>query len=65
MPFVVEALGRPSADAAAFLRAVARASGPREPRAAVLDRAWRRLSVLVQTRLAETLLAAELPRAPR
>ena len=63
VPFVVEALGRPSEDAVGLLRAMA--AGLPKNRGATLDRAWRRLSVLVQTRLAENLLAAEQPRAPR
>jgi hypothetical protein len=61
--FVVEAYGRPSAEAAEMMRAMA-AGSPRV-RAATLGRAWRHLSVRVQTRRAELLLAAELPRAPR
>jgi hypothetical protein len=61
--FVVEAYGRPSAEAAGLLRAMA--AGPQAVRAVTLGRAWRHLSVRVQTRLAELLLSAELPRAPR
>ncbi len=56
-PFVIEALGRPSAEAAALLRALA----PQDPaeRSAVLSSAWQELSVLLQTENAENLLAAE------
>ena len=63
VPFVFEALGRPSDDAVAFLRALA----PTEPRARalVLRRAWREISMIIQTRLAELYLSAELPRLPR
>ena len=63
VPFVVEALGRPSDEAVAFLRAVA----PTEPRrrAVVLGQAWRDISIITQTRLAELYLSAERPRAPR
>ena len=61
--FVIEALGRPSDEAVAFLRALA----PTEPRhrAVWLSRAWQRVSCIVQTRLAEMYLSAERPRPPR
>ncbi len=63
VPFVLEALGRPSDEAAAFLRAVA----PTDPtqRAVVLARAWQALSIITQTRLAELYISAERPRPPR
>ena len=62
VPFIVEALGRPSLEAASFLRAVA----PTDPakRAGVLAAAWQSISVITQTRLAELLISAELPRPP-
>jgi hypothetical protein len=61
--FVVEALGRPSAEAAAFLRALA----PTDPaqRAVVLRSAWQALSIIIQTRLAELHISAERPRLPQ
>ncbi len=61
--FVVEALGRPSAEVAAFLRALA----PTDPaqRAVVLRSAWQALSILIQTRLAELYISAERPRLPQ
>jgi hypothetical protein len=62
VPFVLEAMGRPSAEAAELLRSTAPAA-PRL-RAVALGNAWQSLSVLVQTRLAEALLSAEHPRTP-
>jgi len=61
--FVVESLGRPSAEAAAFLRALA----PTDPaqRAVVLRAAWQALSIIIQTRLAELHISAERPRLPQ
>ena len=63
VPFVIEALGRPSEDAVAFLRSLA----PTEPRqrALVLTEVWRRISLITQRRLAELYLSAERPRPPR
>jgi len=63
VPFVFEALGRPSEEAVAFLRALA----PTDPRhrAVWLSRAWTQASNIIQTRLAELYLSAELPRPPR
>ena len=56
IPFVVEALGRPSEEAETLLQSLA----PRDAtRSVVLGSAYQTLSVLVQTRLAELLLAAE------
>jgi hypothetical protein len=63
VPFVLEALGRPSPEAAAFLRAVAPVD--RAQRAVVLARAWQALSIITQTRLAELYISAERPRPPR
>ena len=63
VPFVIEALGRPSEDAVRFLRTLA----PTEPRqrARVLPEVWRRISLITQRRLAELYLSAERPRPPR
>ena len=63
VPFVVEAMGRPSAEAVAFLRSLA----PSDPaqRAVVLRSAWQGLSILTQTRLAELHISAERPRPPQ
>ena len=57
VPFVVEALGRPGADAIALLRACA----PEQPeeRSQALGSAWQALSATLQTQNAELLLAAE------
>ena len=57
VPFAVEALGRPGADAVALLRACA----PEDPadRSQVLGSAWQSLSALLQTQNAELLMAAE------
>jgi hypothetical protein len=63
VPFVMEALGRPSDTAAAFLRALAPAD--KAQRAAVLAKAWQALSIIVQTRLAELYISAERPRPPQ
>ena len=63
MPFVIEALGRPSTEAVALLRALA-SSDPIE-RSTQLSEAWREVSVITQTRLAELYLSAERPRPPR
>jgi hypothetical protein len=61
--FVVEALGRPSAEAVAFLRALA----PTDPaqRAVVLRSAWQAISIIINTRLAELHISAERPRPPQ
>jgi hypothetical protein len=63
VPFVFEALGRPSDEAIAFFRAIA----PTDPRvrSVVLGQAWRQVSIIIQTRLAELYLSAESPRPPR
>jgi hypothetical protein len=63
VPFIFEALGRPSIEAMAFLRSLA----PTDPsrRAVVLGKAWREISIIIQTRLAELYLSAERPRPPR
>jgi hypothetical protein len=60
VPFIIEALGRPSLEAAAFLRSVA----PVDPskRSTVLAAAWQAISINTQTRLAELLISAELSR---
>ena len=63
VPFVIEALGRPSTEAVALLRALA-SSDPIE-RSTQLSEAWREVSVITQTRLAELYLSAERPRPPR
>jgi hypothetical protein len=60
VPFIIEALGRPSMEAATFLRAVAPAAPSK--RAGVLAAAWQSISIITQTRLAEMLISAELPR---
>jgi hypothetical protein len=56
VPFVVEALGRPSEEAIALLRSMTPAT---RDRSATLGAAWQHVSVIVQTRLAELLLSAE------
>ena len=56
IPFVVEKLGRPGADAVALLRSFA-PSAPEE-RSHVLGYAWQTLSVIIQTEHAELLLSA-------
>jgi len=60
VPFIVEALGRPSEEAVSFLRSVA----PRDAatRSAALGAIWQRISVITQSRVAELLLSAECPR---
>ena len=57
VPFAIEALGCPSAEALQFLRDLAPAD-PRE-RAVVLRAAHHRLSTLIAMRQAELLMAAE------
>ncbi len=64
VPFVVEALGRPSPEAAAFLRAVAPPEAGAHSRASVLGAAWQSVSIITQMRLAELLISAEDPRPP-
>jgi TPR repeat protein len=61
VPFVMEAHGRPSPEATAFLKAMVPFDFP--DRTDVLARARRDLSVLTQTRLADLLLSAEAPSA--
>ena len=56
VPFVVEALGRPSDEAASLLQALAPKDGSRSQ---VLGAAYQSLSVVVQTRLAELLLSSK------
>ena len=63
VPFIIEALGRPSEEAVAFLRALA-PHGP-STRTTVLASAWQAISILTQTRLAELHISAELPRPQR
>jgi hypothetical protein len=62
VPFIIETLGRPSPEAASFLRALA----PADPvkRSGVLAAAWQSISINTQTRMAELLISAELPRPP-
>jgi hypothetical protein len=62
VPFILEALGRPSPEAVTFLRGRA----PTDPakRASVLAAAWQSISILTQTRLAELLISAERARPP-
>ena len=57
VPFVVEALGRPSAEALDFLRSLAPAN--LSERAIVLRKAYYELSTLLALRQAELLLSAE------
>ena len=63
VPFIIESLGRPSPEAAAFLRAVA----PADPvkRAGVLAEAWQAISINTQTRVAELLISAEPAQPPK
>ena len=63
VPFIIEALGRPSLEAIAFLRSVA-PSAPAQ-RAVVLASAWQTISIITQTRLAELYISAERSRPPR
>jgi len=63
VPFILETLGRPSPEAVSFLRAVAPADSAK--RAAVLSAAWQSISINTQTRMAELLISAELPRPPK
>jgi hypothetical protein len=58
VPFVIELLGRPGADAIALLRSFA----PRDPmeRSEALGKAWQALSVQIQIAHAEQLLSAQL-----
>ena len=56
VPFAIEALGRPGADAVNLLRALAPADP--EERSAALGSAWQSLSVTLQIGNAELLLAA-------
>ena len=63
VPFVVEALGRPSPEAHGLLGAVAPAD--KKVRSQVLRTAKQTLSVLVQTGLVELLLSAEPGRGGR
>ena len=63
VPFVIEALGRPSDEVRAFLQALA-PTNPAE-RAVVLSSAWQQISLITQTRLAELYLSAERTRLPR
>jgi hypothetical protein len=60
VPFIVETLGRPSREAVGFLRSLA----PADPakRATVIAEAWQSVSTITQTRVAEILISAELPR---
>jgi hypothetical protein len=60
VPFIIEALGRPSLEAAAFLRSVAPVDPSKRP--SVLAAAWQAISILTQTRLAELLISAEYSR---
>jgi hypothetical protein len=62
VPFIFEALGRPSREAEAFLRALAPADMSK--RSSMLAEAWQSISIITQTRLAEILISAENPRPP-
>jgi hypothetical protein len=62
VPFVVEARGRLSPEALAFLKAMVPESCPDRP--LILRKARRDLSVLVQSRLGDLLLSAEAGHAP-
>jgi len=57
VPFIMEALGRPSLEAVAYLRTLA----PADPavRAVVLPEVWQAVSIITQTRLAELHISAE------
>ncbi len=63
VPFILESLGRPSPEAASFLRALA----PADPakRSGVLSAVWQSISINTQTRMAELLISAEFPRPPK
>jgi len=63
VPFVIEALGRPSAEAVAFLRAIVPTEA--SERSVLLSQAWRQISIISQTRLAELYLSAERTRLSR
>jgi len=62
VPFAVEAHGRPSPEALAFLKAMCRLGTP--DRDAILRRARRDLSVITQSRLGDLLLSSEAPYLP-
>ena len=64
VPFVLEALGRPSPEAEAFLRAMAPGTPGDPQRAEALRLARQYLSVTLQSRNAELLLAAPLTKLP-
>ena len=60
VPFIFEALGRPSREAGAFLRALAPVDLSK--RSNMLAETWQSISIITQTRLAEILISAENPR---
>ena len=61
--FIIEAFGRPSIEAIAFLRSVAPTN--LAERTQVLSAAWQTISCLTQMRLAELYLSAEQARSLR
>ena len=63
VPFIIEAFGRPSIEATAFLRSVAPTN--LAERTQVLSAAWQTISCLTQMRLAELYLSAEQARSLR